>query len=232
MQEQTAGGRLPHTRNPKPGAGIAFSGRSTTYHDGENEGYDVDGIGGAETSEDAEEQVVLGPRLRRSVGELILDVGLGAVLQSPLDVGACGESGHEAAARRAGGSESPAPRTGQAAPTAAPSQGSRPVRCDACRGGVCVYGGGSPQTPPLLPYVLTQQIQGGNTYKTKPSRVAARSGCGWLEARRGVPSCRCPTLQSVPQDMLLLLARQGPKPHGPWLLPRFSETLTGTVKRL
>lgn len=107
------------------------------------------------------------------------------------------------------------------------------ARCGATpAGGVCVYRGGSPQTPPLLPYVLTQQIQGGNTYKTKPSRVAAWSGCGWLEARRGVPSCRCPTLQSVPQDTLLLLAQQGPEPHGPWLLPRFFETLTCTVKRL
>lgn len=88
--------------------------RGATHHDGEDEGYDVDGIRGAETGEDAEEQVVLGPRLRRTVGELILDVGLGAVVQSPLDVGAGGERGHEAAARRAGGSESPAPRTGQA----------------------------------------------------------------------------------------------------------------------
>lgn len=85
-----------------------------THHDCKDEGDNVDGIGGTEAGEDAEEQVVLGPRLRRPVGQLILDVGLGAVLQSPLDVGTGGERGHGAAARRAGGSESPAPRTGQA----------------------------------------------------------------------------------------------------------------------
>lgn len=88
--------------------------RGATHHDGEDEGDNVDGIGGTEAGEDAEEQVVLGPRLRRPVGQLILDVGLGAVLQSPLDVGTGGERGHGAAVRRAGGSKSPAPRTGQA----------------------------------------------------------------------------------------------------------------------
>lgn len=104
-----------------------------THHDGEHEGDDVDGIGGTEAGEDAEEQVTLGLPLRRLVGQLILDVGLGAVLQSPLDVGAGGERGHGAAVRRAGGAESPALRAGGTERRRA--KGAAPGRGRAGRGG-------------------------------------------------------------------------------------------------
>lgn len=150
-----------------------------THHDGEHEGDDVDGIGGTEAGEDAEDQVVLGPRRRRLVGQFILDVGLGAVLQSPLDVGAGGERGHGAAVRRAGGAESPALRAGGTERRRA--KGAAPGRGRAGRGG--------------LPRGLSAGLDSGAALgraasPTPPAEVPSQ--------RRGVPALLLPGPGSAP----------------------------------
>lgn len=190
--------------------------RGATHHDGEDEGDNVDGIGGTEAGEDAEEQVVLGPRLRRLVGQLILDVGLGAVLQSPLDVGTGGERRHGAAVRRAGGSESPAPRTGQAGPRRGaeprePPGAAPPWDRHRQRGG-----GGCPPTVPLARNLLTREkIHAREREKGKvnqrrrgfPTTVSRLPVAG---DERGFPGLALPGPSPG-------AGTAGPEPHGPRL---------------
>lgn len=164
---------------------------SRTHHDGEHEGDDVDGIGGTEAGEDAEEQVVLGPRLRRLVGQLILDVGLGAVLQSPLDVGAGGERGHGAAS------------AGRAAESAALRAGprGRARSREGKGGGVSVlqgqrWGGraASPQLPAPLPRAAPARsaepgpaLGSSGGVRAAPGRAALPPGARLSTC----PSCSC-----------------------------------------
>lgn len=54
-------------------------------HDGEDKSHDVDGVRGAKTGDDGEPQVVLGHG-HVLLGLVILSVGLGTAVQSPLEV--------------------------------------------------------------------------------------------------------------------------------------------------
>lgn len=56
-----------------------------THHDGEDKSHDVDGVRGAKTGDDGEPQVVLGHG-HVLLGLVILSVGLGTAVQSPLEV--------------------------------------------------------------------------------------------------------------------------------------------------
>ena len=67
--------------SPLPGC----SGPSFTHHDGEDQSHDVDGVRGAKTRDDGEPQVVLGHG-HVLLGLVILSVGLGTAVQSPLEV--------------------------------------------------------------------------------------------------------------------------------------------------
>lgn len=184
-------------------------GNTTTHHDSEDEGDDVDGIGGTEAGEDAEEQVVLRPRLRRPVGQLILDVGLGAVVQSPLDVGTGGERGHGAAVRRAGGWQSQRRAPGRRDPGRRRAKGAARRRTGSAAGR-----GGEPPAAPLLPSLSSREESGRKKSEQKcfERRVPAAAGRRRAEVPRAAP---VPPPRSLPRP----LAPRGPQPLGRRLFP-------------
>lgn len=179
-------------------------GDTTTYHDSEDEGDDVDGIGGTEARKDAEEQVVLRPWRRRPVGQLILDVGLGAVVQSPLDVGTGRERGHGAAVRQAGGWQSQRRAPGRRDPARRRANGA------ARRGtGSAAGRGGEPPAAPLLPNLSSREESGRKKSEQKcfELRVPAAAGRRQAQLPRAAPV-------PPPRSLLLPLTPRGAEPLG------------------